>query len=53
MLVQLTPAGLQRVDEAFSDLLAVERDLIGDLPEADRERLAGLLRDVLTLFDAS
>ena len=53
VLVTLTPAGLQRVDEAFADLLDVERGLIGELPEADRERLAALLRDVLTLFDAS
>ena len=53
VLVQLTPAGLARVDAAFADLLDVERGLLGDLDEADRDRLADLLREVTAPFDAS
>ena len=53
VLVQLTPAGLDRVDAAFADLLDVERGLLGDLDEADRDRLADLLREVTAPFDAS
>ncbi len=53
VLVQLTPAGLRTVDDAMADLLAVERELLGDLPEPDRERLAELLRTVVAPFDAS
>ena len=53
VLVQLTGAGLARVDAAFSDLLDVERRLLGDLSEADRGRLADLLRAVVAPFDAS
>lgn len=53
VLVQLTPAGLRTVDDAMADLLAVERELLGDLPEPDRDRLAELLRTVVAPFDAS
>ena len=53
VLVQLTPAGLRTVDDAMADLLAVERELLGDLPMADRDRLADLLRTVVAPFDAS
>ncbi|GEL94991.1 MarR family winged helix-turn-helix transcriptional regulator [Cellulomonas composti] len=52
VLVQLTDAGLTRVDNAFADLLDTERTLLGDLPEPDRVRLAELLRQVVTPFDA-
>lgn len=52
VLVRLTPAGLTRVDAALEDLLRVERELLGDLPEADRETLAGLLRTLVAPFDA-
>ena len=52
VLVQLTPAGLRTVDDALADLLTVERELLGDLPEHDRERLAELLRTVVAPFDA-
>jgi hypothetical protein len=41
------------VDAAFADLLDVERGLLGDLDEADRDRLADLLREVTAPFDAS
>lgn len=51
VLVQLTALGLTRVDQAFADLLDVERALLGDLTPEDRERLADLLREVLTPFD--
>ena len=40
VLVQLTAAGLQRVDGAFADLLDVERGLLGGLPD-DGPRPAG------------
>lgn len=53
VLVQLTPTGLRTVDDAMADLLAVERELLGDLPEPDRDRLAELLRTVVAPFDAS
>jgi len=53
VLVQLTPAGLARVDAAFADLLDVERGLLGALPDTSRDQLAGLLRELITPFDAS
>lgn len=52
VLVRLTPAGRARVDAALEDLLRVERDLLADLAEADRHRLADLLRVVVGPFDA-
>jgi len=52
VLVQLTPAGLERVDAAFADLLDTERSLLGDLSEEERTRLAELLRAALVPFDA-
>ncbi|GGC16423.1 MarR family winged helix-turn-helix transcriptional regulator [Cellulomonas carbonis] len=52
VLVRLTPAGLTRVDAALEDLLRVERELLGDLPERDRETLAALLRTLVAPFDA-
>lgn len=53
VLVELTPLGLVRVDDALADLLAVERGLLGELAEPDRACLADLLRDLLAPFDAS
>ncbi len=53
VLVQLTAAGLSRVDNAFSDLLDTERHLLGDLPESSRVALSSLLRTVLEPFDAA
>ena len=52
VLVQLTVAGRGRVDAAMSDLLDVERGLLGTLGADDRNRLADLLRDVVAPFDA-
>jgi DNA-binding MarR family transcriptional regulator len=53
VLVELTALGLARVDDALADLLAVERGLLGELADADRLRLADLLRDLIAPFDAS
>jgi DNA-binding MarR family transcriptional regulator len=47
VLVHLTAAGRKRVDSAFAALLDSERELVGRLPGAKRERLASLLRDLL------
>ncbi|NCT92754.1 MarR family transcriptional regulator [Cellulomonas sp. APG4] len=52
VLVRLTPAGRARVDAALEDLLRVERGLLADLPDADRARLADLLRVLVSPFDA-
>jgi DNA-binding MarR family transcriptional regulator len=53
VLVQLTGDGRDRVDAAMEDLLAVERDLLGNLPDDDREALADLLRTLVVPFDAA
>ena len=53
VLVELTAAGLARVDAAFSDLLDVERSLLGDLSEDEQVRLAELLRRLVAPFDAT
>lgn len=45
--VRLTAAGRRRVDGAMTALLESERELIGRLSPAKRERLAGALRDLL------
>lgn len=47
ILVRLTDAGRERVDAAFDSLVTAERALLGDLPGADRDRLAGLLRSLM------
>ena len=51
VLVSLTEEGLDRVDAAMTSLLDFERDLLADLPEDDRERLADLLRTLVMPFD--
>jgi DNA-binding MarR family transcriptional regulator len=53
VLVRLTPAGLERVDAAFADLLRREWELLAGLDEHERQVLAGLLRTLLVPFDAS
>lgn len=53
VLVQLTGTGLARVDAALADLLVSERALLQELDEADRTRLAGLLRALVTPFDGA
>lgn len=45
--VRLTAAGRRRVDAALVALLDSERDLVRQLPAAKRDRLAGLLRELL------
>ncbi|CAM3675632.1 MarR family winged helix-turn-helix transcriptional regulator [Isoptericola cucumis] len=51
VLVQLTGAGLERVDAAMSDLLDVEARVLDALPPAVRPQLAALLRTVVAQFD--
>lgn len=52
VLVRLTKAGAQRVDEALSDLLEHERALLHSLSDQDRSLLAEILRRVLIPMDA-
>ncbi len=51
VLVQLSDSGRERVDAAFADLLARERALLAHLDARQRERLAALLRRLVTPFD--
>jgi DNA-binding MarR family transcriptional regulator len=53
VLVRLTAEGRATVDGAFEALLAAEAAIITGLPARDRERLAGLLRTLLTPFGSS
>lgn len=48
VLVRLTPEGRHTVDGAFEALVAAETELLADLPVRDRDRLADLLRPLLT-----
>ncbi|MGN0064811.1 MAG: MarR family winged helix-turn-helix transcriptional regulator [Nocardioides sp.] len=50
VLVRLTPEGKAAVDGAFTALLAAEAEILADLPDAQREQLAGLLRTLLVPF---
>jgi DNA-binding MarR family transcriptional regulator len=50
VLVRLTAEGKVAVDGAFEALLAAEADLLADLPDTDRTRLAALLRALLAPF---
>lgn len=52
VLVSLTEEGLARVDAAMTSLLDIERDLLADLPDTEREHLADLLRTLVLPFDA-
>ena len=49
VLVCLSDSGRQRVDAAMDSLLATERSLLGDMSEADLDRLAGELRGLLVV----
>lgn len=49
--VRLTEAGLATVDAAMSDLLRIETEALGEMPDADRDDLAALLRRLLTPFE--
>ncbi len=50
VLVRLTIDGKAAVDGAFEALLAAEAELLADLPDAARIRLAELLRSLLAPF---
>lgn len=49
--VRLTDSGQALVDAAVTDLLTRETTLLAALPDTDRDRLAGLLRNVLRHFE--
>src|ERR1700761_9414899 len=53
VIVRLTTEGRTAVDDAFTALLAAEQDLLDQLPERDRPRLAALLRTLLAPFAES
>ena len=53
VLVQLTERGRSFADEALTDLLAQERELLAGLAASERESLAGLLRTLLSPLDTS
>jgi DNA-binding MarR family transcriptional regulator len=53
VLVQLTPAGRQRVDAALAGLLDRERRLLAGLAPAEQARVAAALRTVLAPLDAT
>ena len=50
VLVRLTVEGKAAVDGAFEALLGAEADLLAELPDRDRARLAVLLRTLLAPF---
>ena len=50
VIVRLTREGKDAVDAAFEELLAAENALLADLPDRDRDRLAGLLHTLLAPF---
>lgn len=52
VLVHLTAEGRSRVDGAMEDLLRVEGELLAVLSDEDRAALAGLLRVVVSPFEA-
>jgi DNA-binding MarR family transcriptional regulator len=49
--VTLTEIGRRRVDDALTDLLGHERDILAALPAADRDLLADLLRRLTVPFE--
>lgn len=49
--VELTTKGLNLIDQAATDLLAVEAELLAGLPERDRNFLAQLLAKLSTHLD--
>jgi DNA-binding MarR family transcriptional regulator len=52
VIVRLTPEGQRTVDSAMADLLDRERQLLAELPAAERDDLAGLLRRLLSPFES-
>jgi DNA-binding MarR family transcriptional regulator len=51
ILVEMSPAGLTRVDAAITRLVDAETELLAGLPAAEQKRLAGLLRKLSLGFD--
>jgi DNA-binding MarR family transcriptional regulator len=51
--VVLTTDGRTRVDDALTDLLAHEREILSALPPGDRDELADLLRRLTLPFDTA
>lgn len=51
VLVGLTDTGRHVVDNAMSDLLDRERELLGDLPPGEQDQLSGLLRHLMASFE--
>jgi DNA-binding MarR family transcriptional regulator len=51
ILVEMSPAGLTRVDAAITRLVDAESELLAGLPTAEQKRLAGLLRKLSLGFD--
>jgi DNA-binding MarR family transcriptional regulator len=51
VLVVMTSRGTEAVDDAISELLADEAELLEGLSKGDQERLAGLLRKLSLDFD--
>ncbi|RNL82848.1 MarR family winged helix-turn-helix transcriptional regulator [Halostreptopolyspora alba] len=51
VLVRLSAEGQERVDAALSALIEYEESLLGEMPPAERERLATLLRSLLSPLD--
>ena len=51
VLVQLTPAGRDKVDAAMADLLTHERNLLGGLSDRDQQKIARVLRELVRPFD--
>jgi DNA-binding MarR family transcriptional regulator len=52
VIVRLTPEGQRAVDDAMADLLERERHLLAELSPQDRDNLAGMLRRLLSPFEA-
>ncbi|GAA1837203.1 hypothetical protein GCM10009750_22810 [Agromyces salentinus] len=51
ILVEMSQAGLTRVDAAITRLVDAEAELLSGLPAAEQKRLAGLLRKLSLGFD--
>jgi DNA-binding MarR family transcriptional regulator len=51
ILVRLTPAGKELVEEAHQSYLAEERSLLAPLNDADRDLIIGLLRKLVLALD--
>ncbi|MCA0294595.1 MAG: MarR family transcriptional regulator [Actinobacteria bacterium] len=51
VLVRLTDAGRERVQEALGDLLAYERRVLASIEPGERDDLAALLRRLLAPFE--